>query len=130
MTALRQAREPLHVVLIANDLAFAWTWKLGLEDAGLEVLIADNGRGGLKLVASVLPDVVVLDLRLPDMPGYGVLARLKSREATSNIPVVLVSDDSSKNSMRLCRMLGAADHLAKSGCSPASLAQRLAAWAA
>jgi DNA-binding response OmpR family regulator len=124
---LSRTRDPVFVVLIENDLRFAWTCKLALEEAGLEVLIADDGRGGLKLAASVLPDVIVLDLGLPDMPGSQVLARLKSRKETSCIPVVTLANDSSKTSVQICRMLGAVDQMTKSSRSPVLLAQQLLA---
>lgn len=119
--------ESLHVVLIGNDRGFAETCKRTLERAGFEVLIAGDGSGGLKLVESVLPDVVVLDLRLQDI--LDVLAALKSSRSTVRIPVGVLSNDTSKTAMRHCRRLGAVDYLAKSANSPAILVRLLPAWA-
>jgi two-component system KDP operon response regulator KdpE len=128
MTAQSHPRGPIVLVLIENDLRFAWTYKLTLERAGYEVLIADDGGGGLKLAASVHPDVIVLDLGLPDMPGYEVLAKLKSREETSSIPVVTLSDGSSSTSVQICRVFGAVDDLARGRSSPELLARLLPVW--
>jgi CheY-like chemotaxis protein len=121
--------NPIWVVLIENDLPVAWRYKLALEEAGgFNVLIADDGSGGLRLAAGVLPDVIVLDLELPDMPGCEVLARLNAREETSSIPVVTLSNDSSKISVKVCRLLGAVDNLARSRSSPELLARLLPMW--
>ena len=54
---------------------------------------AEQGRLGLELAAGSLPDVILLDLDLPDIPGVEVLRQLKASPATQNIPVVIVTAD-------------------------------------
>lgn len=122
--------DPLHVVLVEDDQAFAQMYKLALELAGIEVLIASNGRAGLELVAKVRPDLIVLDLGLPDMNGVDVLGRLKSHAATRHIPVGILSIDSSESTRRLCRALGAIGYLAKTATTPKLLAETVPSWAA
>jgi CheY-like chemotaxis protein len=118
------------VVLIDQDRTFAATYKLQLEASGMEVLIAGDGRAGVELVSAVIPDVVVLDLALPDVDGLDVLAALKSVEATRHIPVGVLDVDSSKSRMMLCRALGSVAYLDKSLISPMILAELLPSWAA
>ncbi len=62
-----------------------------LEDAGFNVLQARNGEDALRLAGQRMPGVVLLDIALPTASGFDVLQTLKSRPATSKIPVVLVS---------------------------------------
>ena len=60
---------------------------------GIQLLSADRGSLGLDLAEAHVPDLVLLDLHLPDMTGEEVLARLRSEPATADIPVIVVSAD-------------------------------------
>lgn len=62
--------------------------RLGLKFAGFEVITADSGQGALKTVRSSGPDVILLDIRMPDMDGFEVLRRLRE---FSRIPVIAYS---------------------------------------
>jgi putative two-component system response regulator len=62
-----------------------------LEDEGYEVLLAGNGREALRRVADERPDLVLLDVTMPDMDGYAVCRRLKSDESTALIPVTMLT---------------------------------------
>lgn len=86
------ANSPNHArILVVDDtdsLRYAIT--RSLREAGYEVIEARNGAQGLALAAE-LPDLITLDVNLPDMSGLEVCRRLKSNEATAHIPVLQVS---------------------------------------
>jgi len=130
VTAGRARRDPLHVVLIDQDRTFTATYKLTLETAGMEVLIAGGGRAGLELVSAVLPDVVVMDLALHDIDGLGLLAALKSLEVTRHIPIGILDVRANEGTMKVCHDLGAVGYLAKTLITPVMLAELLPSWAA
>src|SRR5690554_3152338 len=58
---------------------------------GFEVLGANGGREGLSMVQRDLPDLVLLDLMMPDMDGWDVYQQMKADEATRNIPVTVIT---------------------------------------
>jgi two-component system cell cycle response regulator len=62
-----------------------------LEAAGYEVMTANSGQKALEVVGVRLPDLILLDVRMPGMEGYEVCERLKSDEATRHVPVVIVT---------------------------------------
>lgn len=62
-----------------------------LEDVGYEVEIADDGRTALVAIAARRPDLILLDLGVPGIDGYEILARLRDDPATAVIPVVLLT---------------------------------------
>ncbi|MFT5089743.1 MAG: adenylate cyclase [Planctomycetota bacterium] len=78
--------------------------------AGFEVLVAEGGEQGLALARSQRPQVIVLDVLMPDLDGWAVLSRLKSDPVLSDIPVLMLSilEDQSKGFV-----LGASDYLTK-----------------
>ena len=62
-----------------------------LEHAGYEVLQARHGREGIALAATKSPDLIVLDIQLPEMDGYEIARRLRTDTALSSVPIVAVT---------------------------------------
>jgi PAS domain S-box-containing protein len=99
-----------HVLVADDDPDIATLIKLQLEEAGYRVTVVGRGAKVLESAREACPDLIVLDILLPDMDGRFVLETLKSEPATSDIPVVMltiVADDGTAFD------LGAADYLTK-----------------
>ena len=79
------------VVCIEDEPEMIDLVRLILGRRGFEVVGANGGLEGLALVASEKPDLVLLDLMMPDMDGWEVYQRMKSDEALREIPVVVVT---------------------------------------
>jgi sigma-B regulation protein RsbU (phosphoserine phosphatase) len=62
-----------------------------LEGVGCKLLIAKNGKGALAIAGKALPDLILLDIMMPDIDGYEVCRQLKSNAATADIPVIFLS---------------------------------------
>jgi len=79
-------------VLIADDEPnIVASLEFLMEQAGFEVRLAANGREALEVVAAFAPDLVLLDVMMPEMNGYEVCQRLKSDPATRAVKVVMLS---------------------------------------
>jgi signal transduction histidine kinase/ActR/RegA family two-component response regulator len=89
-TAQRDGEFPV-VVLVDDDRASLDLMSAYLEDAQVQVLRATDGVSGLELIRKVLPAAVVLDIKLPRLDGWQVLAELKTADDTAAIPVVIAS---------------------------------------
>ncbi len=68
-----------------------------LHDLGCQVLTANSGRQGLRLAKEHKPDLITLDLLMPDLDGWEVLRRLRRDESLSDLPVIIVSVAGSEN---------------------------------
>jgi Response regulator containing CheY-like receiver, AAA-type ATPase, and DNA-binding domains len=79
------------VLVIDDEPDVLLLCRLNLEHAGHEVLQALSGELGLALAREQHPDVVILDLMMPMMDGYAVLAALKEDERTRDVPVVVLT---------------------------------------
>jgi len=73
-----------------DDNVFMLQTRLELEGE-FEILIAVNGSDGLAMVASERPDLVLMDLNLPDIDGWQVTSRLKADPATAAIPIIALT---------------------------------------
>jgi PAS domain S-box-containing protein len=108
------ATNPACVLLIEDNLANLTLIENVLNRrSGVRVLAAMHGTLGLDLAREHRPDLVLLDLHLPDQSGEEVLSRLQADEDTARIPVVVVSADRSSDQASAMRELGAVDYLTK-----------------
>ena len=95
-----------------------------LTRAGCEVLTATSGRVALETIRARRPDLVLLDLMLPDIDGFGVCEILRRQPATAALPIIIVSAWSTTDSRNLGLELGALDYLTKPF-SPKTLVERV-----
>ena len=79
------------VLLVDDDMEFCEAAKLLLESRGYEVPTANDGKEGLDKTRSERPDLVILDVMMPEMNGYDVCVVLKADPELKQIPVVLLT---------------------------------------
>ena len=84
-----------------------------LEGVGCKLLIAKNGQGALTIAAKALPDLILLDIMMPDIDGYEVCRELKSNPATEDIPVIFLSALGETEDKVKGLQLGAVDYITK-----------------
>ena len=80
-----------NVLVVDDDITVLTTISELLTAIGLEVQVAKNGREDLDTVEKDPPDLILLDINLPDMDGYEVCRRIRTGEASSDIPVIFLS---------------------------------------
>lgn len=95
-----------------------------LTRAGCTVLTAGNGRQALASVRERRPDLIILDLMLPDIDGFGICEILRRTPATATIPVVLLTAWATSDARHLGLELGALDYITKPF-SPRDLVERV-----
>lgn len=84
-----------------------------LELADYEVLQADNGKTGVELAQRQLPDIILCDIMMPELDGYGVLYLLSKNPETANIPFIFLTAKAERSDMRKGMEMGADDYLTK-----------------
>ena len=101
-------------ILIVDDEPFNVDYlEQELEDLGFETLSAGDGQEALEVVRSEAPDLILLDIMMPVMDGFTVLARLKERKVWRDIPVIVISATGGMESVVKGIELGAEDYLPK-----------------
>ena len=84
-----------------------------LKAEGFDVTGAENGTQGLNAAVSNLPDVIICDVMMPELDGYGVLMALRSNPVTATLPFVFLTGKAERSEMRQGMELGADDYLTK-----------------
>jgi DNA-binding response OmpR family regulator len=121
MGGVSASSERVHVLLVEDDAVLATMHRVRLEMDGFRVVVAEDGPAGLRLAVELLPDLVILDYRLPGLDGAGVLRALRADERTRGLPVIVLSAFDDPRLMAEGRSLGAAEWLVKSRITPAQL---------
>jgi len=100
-------------ILVAEDDTFLIeTIKLSLEEHGMTVVAAKNGEEAIKAMDKKQPDLLLLDLLMPKVDGYGVLKHI--REKSYRFPTIILSNLSVELDKEKCAKFGAKDYFVKS----------------
>ncbi|MBD1930041.1 response regulator [Trichocoleus sp. FACHB-90] len=84
-----------------------------LEAEGFYTISAENGFVGVQLTQEHLPDLVICDIMMPELDGYGVLSTLRQNPGTATIPVIFLTAKTTEAERRYGMELGADDYLTK-----------------
>jgi DNA-binding response OmpR family regulator len=114
------------VLVVDDEPSIRLLCALNLELAGFDVSEAGDGPSALARASEGPYDLVLLDVMMPGMSGYDVLAGLRSADATRTLPVVFVSARAGRNDIRHGLELGALDYITKPF-DPVALADSVAA---
>jgi len=101
------------ILLVEDDTSLRENIAELLELSGFSVFSASNGRIAVDMAKKNLPDLVLCDIMMPEMDGYGVLEQLSSDQNTRHIPFIFVSAKTEKQDVRRGMNLGADDYLTK-----------------
>lgn len=85
------SQPPKRILCIEDDPEMIELVRLILERRGFLVAGAEGGKAGLTSVMQTLPDLVLLDLMMPDMDGWDVYQKMKSDASTRHIPVIIIT---------------------------------------
>jgi len=118
---------PMHILLIEDDPDIQKMVRLSLKfQGGHQVSVASDGREGLEKAIAEHPDLILLDVMMPEMDGYETCRRLKAEPATREIPVVFLSARAQQSEIEKGRELGAVGYLVKPF-DPMTLSDQLSA---
>jgi CheY-like chemotaxis protein len=106
------------------DIADLYQLKLQLD--GYRVAVASDGAAGLSMARSLMPDLILLDIHVPQLDGLQVLAALREDETTDGLLVVVCSEDDNPQLIKEAQRLGAVAYLVKAHLLPSHLSQTVA----
>lgn len=101
------------ILVIEDEMTVRENILARLEAEGFETLNAENGINGIALALANTPDLIICDVMMPELDGYGVLTTLRQNPLTSAIPFIFLTAKADKNDLRQGMELGADDYLTK-----------------
>jgi CheY-like chemotaxis protein len=118
----------IRLLLVDDDADVATMYEMQLSARGFQVIRAQSGTEAIARASMDAPDLIYLDLGLPEMHGFDVLEQLRAGPNTAGIPVVILTNYSEPELVERGRKLGAHDYLIKAHTPPAVLAEATRKW--
>jgi DNA-binding response OmpR family regulator len=106
------------IAIIEDDNAIAQMYRYKLEADGHEVAIAVNGRKGYELLETFLPDLVLLDIRMPEMNGDEMLQLVREQDWGGEMRVIVLTNISRAEAPSVFRFLGVDRYIVKAHYTP------------
>ena len=115
------------VAIVEDDIAISQMYRLKFETEGYEVQTADNGRLGLELAEAFKPDIILLDLMMPEMTGDEMLAELRKKPWGKDITVIILTNLGEEEAPKGLRELGVHSFIVKAEMTPRQVAEKVKA---
>jgi len=100
-------------------------YKTKFEVDGFDVFIADNGVIGLELAKKEKPDIIVLDVILPQLDGFSVLEQIKQDKTIKDTPVIMLTNLGTEEDKAKGEKMGALDYLVKASLTPGEVSKKI-----
>ncbi len=115
------------IAIIEDDQAISQMYRIKFEAEGYTVETAENGKLGLELIEKMLPDIILLDLMMPEMTGDVMLAELRKSDWGKNIPVIILTNMGEQEAPPVLKELGVRRFIVKAEMTPRQVAEMVKA---
>ena len=109
------------IAIIEDDPVINQMYRMKFEADGFDVQGADNGKSGVQMVETFLPDRILLDLHMPEMTGDEALAKIRSQPWGTNIPVIILTNTGMEESPRTLKDLNIHSYIVKAELTPSQV---------
>ena len=113
---------PIKIAIVEDDLAISQMYRIKFEAEGYVIETAENGKLGLELAESMKPDIILLDLMMPEMTGDQMLAKLRATDWGANIKVIILTNMGEQEIPETVRTLGVSAFILKADMTPRQVA--------
>lgn len=113
------------VLIVEDDSVLGSMYKIKFESGGFLVSVATNGADGLSLAKKDAFDIILLDIIMPQVDGFTVLAELKKDPKTKDIPVIMLTNLGTEEDKKKGKDMGAVDYIVKSNLTPTQVSDKV-----
>ncbi len=115
------------IAIIEDDLAISQMYRIKFEAEGYEVETAANGKLGLELAESMRPDIILLDLMMPEMNGDEMLAKMRDTNWGKDTKVIILTNVGEQEAPKELKKLGVRRFIVKAEMTPRQVAEMVKA---
>lgn len=116
---------PAKIAIVEDDITISQMYRMKFESSGFEVQTAENGALGVELCEKFRPDMILLDLRMPEMSGEEALKRIRATDWGKHIPVIILTNLGEEEAPPSLKMLGIHSYIVKAELTPSQVTQRV-----
>lgn len=112
------------IAIIEDDPVINQMYRMKFEADGFEVQIADNGKRGVEMAEGFLPDIILLDLQMPNMDGAEALTEIRSHDWGKDIPVIILTNLGEEEAPKELKALNIHSYIVKADLTPRQVVAR------
>jgi DNA-binding response OmpR family regulator len=113
------------IAIIEDDPVISQMYRMKFEADGFDVQLANNGKRGVASVEAFVPDMILMDLQMPEMGGAEALAVLRKSDFGKDIPVIILTNLGEEEAPKEIRGLGIHSYIVKADLTPRQVVQRV-----
>jgi len=113
------------ILIVEDDPMISSIYKTKFEADGFAAVVAGNGAEGLDIARKEQPDIIMLDVILPQIDGFSVLEELKKDKLTKDIPVIMLTNLGTDEDKAKGEKMGAVDYFVKISLTPAQISEKI-----
>lgn len=106
------------IAIIEDDSVISQMYRMKFEAAGFDVQMADNGKRGVELVEAFSPDIILLDLQMPEMNGTEALEIIRKNDWGKSVPVIILTNLGEEESPKELKALNINSYIVKANLTP------------
>lgn len=115
----------IKIAIIEDDQAISQMYRFKFEAEGYNVETAENGRLGLELAGSMKPDIILLDLMMPEMTGDEMLEKLRATDWGKRVKVIILTNVGEQEIPEKVKQLGVSGVILKANMTPRQVAEKV-----
>ena len=113
------------IAIIEDDPVINQMYRMKFEADGFEVQLADNGKRGVAMVEEMKPDLILLDLKMPNMDGAEALTEIRKHDWGKTIPVIVLTNLGEEEAPKSLKSLGIHSYIVKADLTPSQVVARV-----
>lgn len=113
------------IAIIEDDPVISQMYRMKFEADGFDVQLARDGKRGVALVEDFGPDIILLDLQMPEMSGDEALEKIRAQEWGKTVPVIILTNLGEEESPKSIRALGIHSYIVKAELTPRQVVQHV-----
>lgn len=113
------------IAIIEDDPVISQMYRMKFEADGFEVQLANNGQRGVAMVEHFSPDMILMDLQMPEMDGATALGLIRKAKWGKDVPVIILTNLGEEEAPKEIRNLGIHSYIVKAELTPRQVVQRV-----
>ena len=115
----------IKITIIEDDPTISQMYRMKFESDGFEVRLAANGQIGVEVVEKFQPDIILLDLQMPEMNGTEALRYIRAKDWGKTIPVIVLTNLGEEEAPREIKELGVHSYIVKANLTPRQVVEQV-----
>jgi DNA-binding response OmpR family regulator len=113
------------IAIIEDDPVISQMYRMKFESDGFSIQLANNGSRGVAMVKDFKPDMILLDLEMPEMNGDEALKQIRSHDWGNTVPVIILTNLGEEEAPKSLKTLGVTSYIVKANLTPSEVVSRV-----